>query len=250
MLNWGAGGVKLTQVQHMTFRNCEIGYNLGVGIWFDCNNTDLTVEGCRSHHNAAGVFVEISPGPFVFRKNVCFANDGAGIQVGESDHGLIEGNTLVDNKSGIDLRNIRGRNADYQRRRPFGLLKPEQAWDDVGDIVIRRNIIAHNTVGGLTNTAVRLDPVRDRISSDSNLFFANAAIVVWPPPTGAEKKIRMSESDDWAVPQNDGDGARLFSLGAVRKLLGLEEHSVVADPHFSYPAAYEYDDDPALLPRG
>ena len=240
--SWGSGGVKLTQVEHMLFRDCEFAFNLGTGIWFDCNNTEIVVEGCRCHHNMTGIFMEISPGPFIFRDNVCFANDGSGIAVGESVRGLIDHNTLVGNKTGIDLRNIHGRNADYPGA-GLGLVKAGAFWS-TADITIRRNVIAHNTVAGISNTAVRLDPNRDRINSDTNQFFRNATLVSWPAPADNGAALHMDESNDWAIPEAGG-GARLNTLAVVRRLLGLEQHSTVADPHFSYPSAYEYETETA-----
>jgi len=236
---WGSGGVKLTQTEEVTFRGCEFGFNLGPGLWFDCNNRGVTVEACRSHHNLAGIFIEISPGPFEFRDNLCFANDGPGILVGESYDGVIEGNTSVRNQAGIELRNIPGRDENAGGA-GCGLVDAGTAWK-TADIRIRRNILADNSVAAISTTHRALDPNRDRIRSDSNLFFHNGAIVAWAEPENAGRVPHMGEANDWVPPASTGGQAKLLSLQTVHRMLGWEAASVEADPQFSYPAAYEFD---------
>jgi hypothetical protein len=193
----------------------------------------LLIENCRSHHNQLGLFIEISPGPFVIRNNVCYANSEAGVAVGESSRGRIEQNTLVGNRSGIELRNIQGRgqNAD-------GSL-----WQ-TSDIAIRRNVIAQNTEAGISNSVFPLDVAKDRISSDSNLFFQNGAIIGWPVKQSGGAEAKIDEATDWVPPATPGGLSKLLSLDAARARLGFETHSIIADPKFSFPYTYEWATDP------
>src|SRR5580698_11587010 len=85
----------------MVIRNHEAAFNHGPGIWFDVNNRDITIENSLFHHNRSGIMVEISPGPFFFRNDICFANAEAGIVVAESSNATIENNTLVANNTAL-----------------------------------------------------------------------------------------------------------------------------------------------------
>jgi parallel beta-helix repeat protein len=242
--DWEAGGNKFTQADHFTVRNEEAAFNLGPGLWFDCNNANVTVEGGRFHNNAGdvgeGLFAEISPGPFIFRNNVCFDNEEAGISIGESSNVLIENNTLARNKYGIQLRNMSGRSGLYGSTTP-GPAGPGNVWK-LANVDIRRNIIAQNSAGGILNSFTPLDVVQDKITSDSNLFFRNEAMVLWPLKAGAGADVKLDSTNDWA-PVESGGRTKLLTLDAVHKILGLEEHSLNADPKFRMPTINEYQVD-------
>jgi parallel beta-helix repeat protein len=233
--DWGSGGSKFTQVDHMLVRNHEAAFNHGPGIWFDENNKDITIENSRFHHNMSGIMAEISTGPFNFLNNICFANEGAGILIAESANVMIENNTLVANKYGIDLRNISG-------RKGAGLTEAQGSFK-VANVSIRRNIIAQNEAAGIINSFSPIGIVENRVKSDSNLFFKNSAIVIWPVKQGTGATTKIDASNDWAPPENGG-GVRLLSLEAVHKAVGLETNSVVADPHFVMPEINDYSVDP------
>jgi parallel beta-helix repeat protein len=221
-----AGGSKFSGVDHFTIRNCELAFNLGGGIWFDSYNYNMLIENNRSYYNGCGVMIEISNGPFIIRNNVCFANE-VGIVSAESSNGTIENNTVVGNKYGIQLRNIPGRGPDWK----------------TSNITIQRNVIAENAEAGIISSLGPLDIAHDRIASDANLFFQNGAMVVWPLPEEVTAKIKMDATNDWLPPVNKGGQAKLLSLEAVHKTLGLESRSIAADPQFRFPDTYEWDYD-------
>jgi parallel beta-helix repeat protein len=229
-----AAGTKFTQVDHMIVRNQTAAFNLGPGIWFDLNNSNVTIENCRLHHNREGIAAEISGGPFILRNNVCFDNEDAGISVGESTNILIANNTLVGNKDGIDLRNIPNRTGP-------GVASPDGKWK-VANVEIKRNIIAQNTRAGIINSFVPIDVAQDKITSDYNLYFRNGTLIQWPLKADAGADVKLDASNDWAV-ADTGGGTKLLSFDAIHKSLGLEEHSVNADPKFRMPAEHEYETD-------
>jgi parallel beta helix pectate lyase-like protein len=235
----GAG--KFTQSDHVTIRNCEAAFNLGAGFWFDCNNSNMLLENNRSYYNGSGMEIEISPGPFTARNNVFFANTEAGIASCESANGLIENNTVVGNKYGIQLRNIPGRGPDSGGA-GFGIVSPGVTWK-TARITIQRNVIAENTVAGIISSDGPLDIARDQVTSDANLFFQNGAMIVWPLPGEATAKIQMDAANDWLPPANKGGQAKLLSLDAIHKALGLERQSIAVDPLFRFPDTYEWDYD-------
>jgi parallel beta-helix repeat protein len=225
---FNAGGLKYTQSDHLTIRNCEVAFNLGPGIGFDVNNSNLLLENNRAYYNGLGIEIEISPGPFIIRNNLCFANDGAGILSAESSNGTIENNTVVGNKDGIQLRNIPGRG--------------ETGWK-TANITIQRNVIAQNAEAGILSSLGPLDVTRDRITSDANLYFQNGTMVVWTLPKGAAAKIKFDAANDWLLPASGEGQSKLLTLDAVHKVLGLESRSIVADPQFRFPDTYEWDYD-------
>jgi hypothetical protein len=244
--NWGSGGSKFTQVNHMAIRNHEAAFNHGPGIWFDVNNRDITIENSLFHHNRSGIMVEISPGPFFFRNNICFANEEAGIVVAESSNATIENNTLVANKYGIDLRNIPGRKGP-------GLTEAQGTFK-TANVSIRHNIIAQNQAAGIINSFLEIDLGENKVQSDSNIFFKNAAILIWPVKQGSgAATTKLDASNDW-TPSDDGGGTRFLSLDAVHTAIGLEANSIVADPRFVMPEISDYRIDPhgpaRLVPSG
>jgi hypothetical protein len=229
------GGGKFTQSHHVVIRRQTAAFNLGPGIWFDIGNSDIVVEDCLAHDNGAGIFMEISQGPFLIRNNVCFHNAGAGIVIGESPNATIAYNTLVENGSGIELRNLRGRTG-----LGLGVGDDEKKWR-VKNINIHHNIMARNTTAGLRNSFVAINPAKDNIKSDHNLFFRNASIALWQ--RDANDTAMLSEAGDWIVPEGK-TGVRLNALSAVRSELGFEKNSLEADPDFRFPQTHEYEADP------
>jgi parallel beta-helix repeat protein len=242
--SWGSGGSKFTQTDHMTVRNYDASFNHGPGIWFDENNAGIIIESSTFHYNGVGIMAEISNGPFLFRDNFCFDNAGGGIMVAESANAVIEHNTLVGNKYGIDLRNISNRTG--------AALAEGQTSFETRNVVIVGNVLAENQVG-IANTFAGIDPARNNVKSDGNLFFKNGAMVLWPSKIGAST-VRMDASNDWTPSEDGGGGMRMLTLDPVRKGLGFEKTSVSADPHFMMSEASDYQTDrqkaPANWPYG
>jgi len=230
--SWGSGGSKFTQVDHMIVRNYESAFNHGPGIWFDDNNQGVTVEDSHFYHNNVGIMAEISPGAFLFRNNVCFDNEEAGIMVAESGDVTIENNTLVANKYGLELRNVSGRTGAG--------LAPGQASFEVVNVSIAGNVFADNLAAGFANTFGGLDIARNHIASDKNLFFRNSAMVMWPSKQTSGSTVKMDASNDWTLTEDGKGEIRLLSLDAIHRAIGLEKNSVNTDPHFVMPEASDY----------
>lgn len=127
----GSGSTKFTRMRSMRLENFESYNNVGPGIWFDVDNREIEIVNCmlygnhglRADYEAAGVFIEISPGPVRITGTTCYSNTGAGIQMAESRNVTIENNILVDNGEAIRLRDMVGRGDNH-----------------LADVVIRGNV--------------------------------------------------------------------------------------------------------------
>ncbi len=111
--DWEAGGGKWTESSTVTVRNNAVHDNKAVGLWFDINDSDITIVGNRIRGNDSdGIRYEISYHA-VIRDNQIADNgfkdptrwvDGAGIMVNSARDVEIAGNIIDSNFNGITLR--------------------------------------------------------------------------------------------------------------------------------------------------
>ena len=235
-----SGGGKFTQSHRVVVCNHEAADNRGPGIWFDINNSDITLENVRAHGNHyAGIFLEISPGPSVMRDCQCWGNAGAGITIGESNQVLLENNVLNQNWDGIELRNLAGRTG------PYG----ENQWTDnhlyqISDVTLRGNVFFHNAEAAISNSARYLDPVGRHIASNHNLFFDNTPMR-W---AAAEPGDQLNGFVPQTAMSGTINGYWIFTSLEGLKKFGFDQHSQVSDAGMVN--AYMYGDGGAeKLPR-
>ncbi len=112
---WEAGGLKVTMSRRFAFVGCQVVDNRGCGIWYDIGNEQAEVAGCTiTDNDEAGIFYEISYGLHAHDNLIVNnANAGerpggawgeAGITLSSSEGCVVEGNRLLGNRDGIDLR--------------------------------------------------------------------------------------------------------------------------------------------------
>jgi hypothetical protein len=111
--DWEVGGGKWTESSSVTVRNNTVHDNKGVGLWFDINDSDMTIVGNHIRGNDSdGIRYEISYHA-VIRDNQIANNgfkdptrwvNGAGIMVNSARDVEITGNIVADNFNGIMLR--------------------------------------------------------------------------------------------------------------------------------------------------
>ncbi|MAF12589.1 hypothetical protein CMK11_19245 [Candidatus Poribacteria bacterium] len=114
---WDAGAYKMARVDGGVFRNCLFWENGGPGLWLDIDVANVLITECGFVGNElSGLFIEISHDITV--TDSLFAANGVGravevegatwavggIQIAESMDCVITGNTVVENKDGITLR--------------------------------------------------------------------------------------------------------------------------------------------------
>lgn len=229
-----AGGGKFTESENVIIRNHLAADNLGPGLWFDIVNKNITVEKSRFFNNKyAGIFFEISPGPITISNNICCANQGGGILIGESSHAVIKDNISASNLYGIELRNLQNRHGRFGD--PMNN-STEAMWQ-TSDITISNNILVKNTRAGVANTCCYLDPTSQRISSDNNVFWDNY-LIWWCAPD--------KNGPDANLPQPQCairfDNAWVFDerLLAPENVFGIEEHSKWENPNIANCEMYQY----------
>lgn len=107
---WGAGGAKVTRVDHFTFDGNEVDNNAAPGLWCDIDCHDVTYSANRVHDNATqAIIFEISEGATI-RDNTIWQNGwsadqlwGAGILISSAAGADVYGNTLAWNAAGISV---------------------------------------------------------------------------------------------------------------------------------------------------
>jgi parallel beta-helix repeat protein len=115
--DWEGGGGKFCRTDHLKVIHHTSYDNTGPGLWLDIDNTNYSItdsvfygnRGLDADWEGIGIFIEISGGPGVIQRNVCYSNTGAGILLAESQNIKVDGNVLVDNGNGVELRAMAGR---------------------------------------------------------------------------------------------------------------------------------------------
>jgi hypothetical protein len=109
--SWGAGGLKITQVQGFLVDANEVDHNDSVGLWCDVGCSNVTFSNNRVHHNQwQGINFEISNGASI-HDNVLWENGwgfpswgwGAGIVISSSANAEVYNNTVAWNYAGISV---------------------------------------------------------------------------------------------------------------------------------------------------
>lgn len=100
LYGWAVGGTKLHQMRDCLLRNVRAVANLGPGIWFDVNNTNCLVQNADVIANRRGIFLEISPGPFLIQ-NALVAHDQSTALVLTNAANVTVENTILYNAQDI-----------------------------------------------------------------------------------------------------------------------------------------------------
>jgi hypothetical protein len=197
--DWEAGGGKWTESSALTVRNNKVHDNKAVGLWFDINDSNVTVESNFIQGNDSdGIRYEISYDA-VIRDNQIAGNgfkdptgwvDGAGIMVNSAQGVEIAGNVIDSNFNGITLRQ------DDRGTGPLGayLVKDTSVHDN--QVTMRRGIT------GLASTTSD----KSSITSQNNTFQRNYYTVVGTDTTNfswIESEVTWAE---WQRSGQDSSG--------------------------------------------
>lgn len=250
---WDAGGYKITQVHGGVFRDCLFWGNGGPGLWLDIDVANVLITECGFVNNElSGLFIEISRDITV--TNSLFVGNGVGraveveqtkwavggIQIAESMDCVVTGNTVVQNKDGITLReqgprvldgvpfhnrghkitgNVCASNEGYQLA-----LWYDNAFFGPHPTERERFVTPEAYGRHLTDTGAQLyDPADQEMTFARNLYWAEGGAVEFL----------------YGVPWRPGH-RKLASLDGFRDHTGFETGSVVAEPASADAAGGDY----------
>jgi hypothetical protein len=97
-----AGAGKWNKCDSITIDGLDSYDNIGTGLWFDYNNTNITIQNCKIHDNhglvhdyeGVGLSIELDTGPVLIQNNQFYGNTGADIGIRSSRHVTIQNNSL------------------------------------------------------------------------------------------------------------------------------------------------------------
>jgi parallel beta-helix repeat protein len=208
--DWGAGGLKFTQVSGTVVNGVYSHDNNGAGIWFDIDCQKTTIKNCKVGNNGgAGIQYEISYAATITNNLVygtryngtnLLAPDGIGIYISSSANCIVSHNTTVNNAN-------------------FGLA----IGGDVRDDGTGLKVYAHGNV------------VTRNIIADNQTKQPNIEIYVLQPSENT-----FNDNSYWNTrytvkqPHFSNYGNRTF---ANWQASGQDAHSIFANPKFVNPAA-------------
>jgi mannuronan 5-epimerase len=105
---WEPSGGKFLRTHGATFRNYTAEANQGRGMWFDTDNTEITIEHATIEQNlVGGIDLEASVGPITINNSRICGNLKEGIQGNQTEHVTLSGNVIYNNaKSQIMVADI------------------------------------------------------------------------------------------------------------------------------------------------
>jgi hypothetical protein len=91
---WSIAGAKLCLVRDGVFKRHQSIGNMTPGLWFDIGNRNILIEDLTAiDNNGQGLFLEISPGPFVVRKAL-LADNGINLFINNTKNTFLE-NSII-----------------------------------------------------------------------------------------------------------------------------------------------------------
>jgi hypothetical protein len=90
LYGWAVAGTKQHQTRDAVLRNVTAYGNMGPGIWYDVNNTNVTIENAVVVANRRNVFLEISDGPFHLKNVLSVADRHVNLVLTNHGHLTVE----------------------------------------------------------------------------------------------------------------------------------------------------------------
>jgi nitrous oxidase accessory protein NosD len=197
--DWEAGGAKWCESQGLTVRNNHVHDNKAIGLWFDIDTKDVTIEGNRIEANDSdGIRFEIGYRA-VIRGNTIIGNgfkeptrwvNGAGIMVNSAKDVEVVGNVVDGNYNGIMLR---------QDDRGSGSLGPYVVETS---LVHGNQVIMRRGVSGIAST----DSIQS-VYTANNRFEDNHYTVIGSDPTNFAWRGDELTWTEWQQYGNDLAGS-------------------------------------------
>jgi hypothetical protein len=211
---WEPSGAKFVRTHGATFRNYTAIGNQGRGIWFDTDNTDITIDHATIEQNlVGGIDLEASMGPVAIQNSRICGNLKEGIQGNQTDNVTLAGNLLYNNaKSQIMV-------ADMQLPRTGANWETKEAFSAASN----HWVLSRNTIVG----------------ADSNQFVYETLRLPNQVP-GTSLTTLKSDDNVWFNPQtrntfqiDPGTGAqpaKILTFAEWQTITGQDLHSSFAAP--------------------
>jgi len=99
---FAVAGMKIMTSRDIVLRRHTSSRNEAPGVWWDKDNRNITIEGCRflKNRRGPGLWMEISPGPFSVRNTVSAFNE-TGVMISNSSHITLDHDVLYGNNTQI-----------------------------------------------------------------------------------------------------------------------------------------------------
>jgi len=170
-VDFEGGGGKWARANNVYLLNVTSGDNMGHGIWFDTENSNIVVMNSRVYNNVGfakpvdgtGLFSELNPGPVRFEGNYAYGMTSAAIRVAESWNTIIKNNILIDNMRGVEIRDMVDRPYSVKNVKIIGnkfrgwgesaIGTLQGVWNSTASS--RLNIVIENNVYDLTGSTIK-----------------------------------------------------------------------------------------------
>ena len=135
--SWEPSGAKLLRIHGASLRNVKAFSNDGRGIWFDTDNTFITIEGSIvSSNSMGGIDIEASRGPVIIKNSYVCNNLREGVQGNESESVTLLNNVIAANGRAqiwVSLVNKPRIDTDWETKSTFSSLS--QNWRLSGNTI-------------------------------------------------------------------------------------------------------------------
>lgn len=245
------GGSVYIYVRGCTIRNNGTTAGSGIQVWGSAGeiSSEIYIENCSSHSNGAAsgdhaIYLHQVVGAYV-RRDVCYSNYDSGIKLSGCQGGVVEGNALYSNDSGLTMGGEVGELACNANLVMNNLLYAN-AWNSIvflGNAT--NNLFYNNTVYGPPDATGEAVVYFRTATNTGNQFYNNVLFAL-----GARRCFRFvtvaertgngpyDYNDFWQDGTSPGASVAYVNAGSLSytlaqwKVLGHDPHSSELDPMF------------------
>ncbi|WP_276748277.1 right-handed parallel beta-helix repeat-containing protein [Chlorogloeopsis fritschii] len=226
---WAISGAKHHFAKNVLFKDQQAIGNLTSGMWFDHENKNVVIDNFVAVKNSAGLFLEVSPGPFLVKNS--FISDSmhrAGIDISNAQNITILDSVIANNPNQIALV---GTSRYYSNSTAYHLGEVQEISNvpvGVGPIAIRNSLISSETSNQMLffantgNNRMYTSLFQNNYESSNNIY--------WAP----EPKSFLLEPDYPSVP-----GSPVADIEKWKLYTG--DNGQWIEPNFTSPEIYDYN---------
>jgi parallel beta-helix repeat protein len=201
-VGWAIGGVKLHYTRNGIFRRHQSIGNMTRGLWFDIANRNILIENLTAIHNICGLFLEISPGPFLVRKTLLADDDKVNFLISNATNIIFENSIIhgVKGSNPVEFTSAKSRTFTDGIAQILGDNDGAEIPISLGATMFRNNVIVVDTSDQALIIQDTGDPRVYREFLEQG--YAGSDNVYWAPERNVFglgfKRNRMTDIKDWA----------------------------------------------------